>query len=306
QKEPDEVNLLFRDLLIGVTNFFRDPGAFESLAQLVVPKLFEGKRPTDTVRVWVPGCATGEEVYSLAILLREHMDTVRTLPKVQIFATDIDEHAIGIARTGRYPQQMLQNVSSQRLKRFFVTDDVSYTVTKELRDMCIFSPHSVIRDPPFSRIDLISCRNLLIYLGTEFQSQVIPVFHFALRERGYLFLGTSENVTQHGDLFSPVDKKQRIFQRRDHAVTPLRFPFFLPQARGFPSSRELRQEPSSATTALRRSVEARVMERFAPAHVVVNAEGDILHFSPRTGKYLEPATGLPNRQLLAMARHALR
>ena len=201
---------------------------------------------------------------------------------------------------------MLQNVSSQRLKRFFVTDDVSYTVTKELRDMSIFSPHSVIRDPPFSRIDLISCRNLLIYLGSEFQSQVIPVFHFALRERGFLFLGTSENVTQHTDLFTPVDKKQRIFQRRDHAATPVRFPFFMPQERGYSSGRELRQEPNRAVSNLRRSVETRVVEHFAPAHVVVNAEGDILHFSPRTGKYLEPATGLPNRQLLAMARRGLR
>ena len=174
------------------------------------------------------------------------------------------------------------------------------------RHVSIFSPHSVIRDPPFSRIDLISCRNLLIYLGSEFQSQVIPVFHFALRERGFLFLGTSENVTQHGDLFTPVDKKQRIFQRRDHAAAPVRFPFFLPQGRGYPASRELRQEPGRAVGNLRRSVETRVVERFAPAHVVVNAEGDILHFSPRTGKYLEPATGLPNRQLLAMARRGLR
>src|SRR5262249_15267344 len=268
-----EVNFLFRDLLIGVTNFFRDPEAFETLAKVVVPRLFEGKRPTDTVRVWCPGCATGEEVYSLAILLREHMDTVRTPPKVQIFATDIDEHAIGIARSGRYPQQLLENVSTQRLRRFFVSDEVSYTVNKELRDMSIFSAHSVIRDPPFSRIDLISCRNLLIYLGSEFQAQVIPVFHFALREGGFLFLGTSENVTQHGDLFTPVDKKQRIFQRRDHVSTPVRFPFFVPQARGFPSARELRQEPASAAANLRRTVESRVVERFAPAHVVVNTEG---------------------------------
>jgi two-component system CheB/CheR fusion protein len=212
----------------------------------------------------------------------------------------------GLRRSGRYPQQLLENVSTQRLRRFFVSDDVSYTVNKELRDMSIFSAHSVIRDPPFSRIDLISCRNLLIYLGSEFQAQVIPVFHFALRERGFLFLGTSENVMQHGDLFAPVDKKQRIFQRRDHVSTHVRFPSFVPQARGFASGRELRHEPASAAANLRRTVESRVVERFAPAHVVVNTEGDILHFSARTGKYLEPATGLPNRQLLAMARRGLR
>jgi two-component system, chemotaxis family, CheB/CheR fusion protein len=306
EKDADEVNLLFRDLLIGVTSFFRDPDAFETLQQLVMPKLFEGRRAADTVRVWCPGCATGEEVYSLAILLREQMDSIRAPPKVQIFATDIDEHALSIARAGRYPQQMLGNVSPARLRRFFTSDDVSYTVHKELRDMCIFSAHSVIRDPPFSRIELISCRNLLIYLGSDFQGQVIPVFHFALRQRGYLFLGTSENVTQHADLFAPLDKKQRIFQRRDHPVSPLRFPFAVPHLRAFPTGREVRDEPATAAANLRRTVENRVVERFAPAHVVVNQEGDIIHFSPRTGKYLEPATGLPNRHLLAMARRGLR
>ena len=305
ENDPDEINLLFRDLLISVTTFFRDPDAFEALAQLVIPKLLEGKRPADTVRVWVPGCATGEEVYSIAILLREQMDSMRQPPKVQVFATDIDETALGIARAARYPEALLESVSPARRKRFFVSDDVSYALQKEMRDMCIFSAHSVIRDPPFSRIDLISCRNLLIYLGTEFQAQVIPIFHFALRESGYLFLGTSENVTQHGDLFAPVDKKQRIFQRRDNAVAPVRFPFFTPHSRSFPTSRDLRHEPNAIAN-LRRTVESRVMERFAPAHVVVNLEGDILHFSPRTGKYLEPPTGSPNRQLLAMARRGLR
>ena len=308
RENADEVGLLFRDLLISVTSFFRDPEAFQTLAEVVVPQLFEGKRVADTVRVWCPGCATGEEVYSLAILLREHMAGIRNPPKVQIFATDIDEPALSIARMGRYPAPFMDNVSAERRKRFFTSDEVSFTVQKEVRDMCIFSSHSVIRDPPFSRIDLISCRNVLIYLGTSFQSQVIPVFHFALRGGGYMFLGTSENVTQHGDLFNPVDKKHRIFQRRDHAVAPLQFPFFTPKGRSFSSGRDLRSDTgvNAASTNLRRAIEGRVVERFAPAHVVVNAEGDILHFSARTGKYLEPATGLPNRQLLAMARRGLR
>jgi two-component system CheB/CheR fusion protein len=160
--DPDEVAALFRDLLIGVTNFFRDPEAFELLEKTIIPALFEGKGASDTVRIWVPGCATGEEVYSIAILLREHLDTLRVSPKVQVFATDIDEHALVVARTGRYPEPLLENVSQVRLKRFFLGDDVSHSVTKDIRDMCIFSAHSVIRDPPFSRIDLISCRNLLI------------------------------------------------------------------------------------------------------------------------------------------------
>jgi two-component system CheB/CheR fusion protein len=303
--EPDEVSMLFRDLLIGVTSFFRDPDAFSSLASDVLPKLFEGRGASDNVRIWVPGCATGEEVYSLAILLREHMQTLRAPPKVQVFATDIDEAALVVARAGRYPASLLDNVSPQRLKRFFTGDDVSYSVNKDVRDLCIFSPHSVIRDPPFSRIDLVSCRNLLIYFGSNFQAQVVPVFHFALRPRGYLFLGTSENVSQHTDLFSPVDKKSRIFQRRDTIATSFQFPIFTPAGR---LSRTLGEHRGDTTGPgnLRRSVETRVFERYVPAHVVINREGDILHYSARTGKYLEAAVGLPNRQLVAMARRGLR
>src|SRR5262245_15655069 len=197
RREPAEVTLLFRDLLIGVTNFFRDKDAFEALEGQVIPKLFDNMGAADTVRVWVPGCATGEEVYSIAILMREYMGSLRNVPKVQIFATDIDEAALAVARAGRYPQVLMQDVKPERLDRFFSRDDSSYSVVKEIRDMCIFSAHSVIRDPPFSRIDLISCRNLLIYLGPEFQSRVIPVFHFALKPAGYLFLGTSENISQY-------------------------------------------------------------------------------------------------------------
>ena len=306
RSEPEEVHLLFRDLLIGVTNFFRDPGAFDTLEKSVIPTLFEGKGASDTVRIWVPGCATGEEVYSLAILVREYMDTLRISPKVQLFATDIDENALVVARTGRYPEPLLENVSKQRLKRFFAGDDVSYSVNKDIRDLCIFSAHSVIKDPPFSRIDLISCRNLLIYFGTDFQARVIPVFHFALKPSGYLFLGTAENVSQFSDLFAPFDKKQRIFQRRDHVVSPLQFPAFTPAGRQIPTSTDMRREHAGMASNLRHAVEARVLERFSPAHVVVNREGDVLHYSPHTGKYLEPAPGLPNRQLVAMARRGLR
>src|SRR5262249_51377255 len=213
----------------------------------------------------------------------------------------------GVARTGRYPDSLMGNVSPVRMKRFFSGDEVTFMVSKDIRDMCVFSSHSVLRDPPFSRIDLISCRNLLIYLGSGFQDQVIPVFHFALKPHGYLFLGPSENVGQHTDLFAPVDKKQRISQRRDHVVTPLHIS---PFTHGHPHSPDAqpghRREPGVGAINLRRAIESRVLERFAPAHVVVNRDGDILYYSPRTGKYLEPAVGLPNRQLLAMARRGLR
>jgi two-component system CheB/CheR fusion protein len=306
RSDPNEVNHLFRDLLIGVTNFFRDRDAFAILEQEVIPKLFEGKGVNDTVRICVPGCATGEEVYSIGILVREYLEKLRPGPKVQIFATDIDESALGVARAARYPATLMDNVDPERLKRHFTGDDASYAVAKEIRELCVFSPHSVLRDPPFSRMDLISCRNLLIYLGSDFQSQVIPVFHFALRPRGYLFLGTSENVSQHGGLFAPIDKKQRIFQRRDHVVTPLRLPALGHPSRTIPTAADLRREPAGLAANLRRAVDTWVMERFAPAHVVVDREGDILHYSPRTGKYLKPASGMPNRQLLGMARRGLR
>src|SRR5262249_8435620 len=170
----------------------------------------------------------------------------------------------------------------------------------------IFSAHSVIRDPPFSRMDLISCRNLLIYLGPEFQSRVIPIFHFALKPGGHLFLGTSENISQYAELFQRIDKKQRVFQRRDHVSTPLQFPLFIPGAKAALGSGEPRRDTLAGTGNLRRVVETKVLETFAPAHVVVNRDGDIVHYSPRTGKYLEPAVGLPDRQLIAMARRGLR
>jgi two-component system CheB/CheR fusion protein len=215
QKEPDEVSALFRDLLIGVTNFFRDLAPFRAIETSVITKLFEGKGADDEVRVWVPGCATGEEAYSIAILLQERMDGLHAVPKVQIFATDIDEPAMALARRARYPANLVREISPERLKRFFVSEAGSYQLVKELRDMCIFSAHSVIRDPPFSRLDLISCRNLLIYLKPELQRRVIPLFHYALRQGGYLFLGPSENVSPFTDLFLPADRKNRIFQRRD-------------------------------------------------------------------------------------------
>jgi two-component system CheB/CheR fusion protein len=304
---PDEVSQLFSDLLIGVTNFFRDPRAFAALEKNVIPKLFEDKGAGDHIRIWVPGCATGEEVYSLAILMREQMETMRAAPRVQIFATDIDEAALNVARSGRYPVGLLANVSPQRLQHFFDGDDVSRVVTKALRDLCVFSSHSVIRDPPFSRIDLISCRNLLIYLAADFQAQIIPVFHFALRPKGYLFLGTSENVTQHGDLFASVDKKQRIFQRRENAAeTHQHITMFPLTRRREPGTEKLGRSRHARTEDLRHAAESRVLDRFAPAHVIVNNDGDVLHYSLRTGKYLEPPAGLPNRQLLALARRGLR
>jgi len=307
RRDPQETASLFRDLLISVTNFFRDADAFDSLAELVIPQLFEGRTAEDTVRVWVPGCATGEEVYSLAILMREHMAGLTAVPRVQLFATDIDDRALSVARAARYPRAMLNGVSAERRERFFVADGESYIVSKEVRELCIFSPHSVIRDPPFSRIDLVSCRNLLIYFGQAIQAQVIPTFHYALKPDGFLFLGTAENLSQFDELFVALEKRLRIFRRRPGSTPSVRLPLSLALAlpRGLvgaePSSRR-----DATAVSVRQAADAQVLDRYAPAHVVVTSEGDVVHFSGRTGKYLETPAGTPTRHLLALARRELR
>ncbi len=307
RQDPKEVSALFRDLLINVTNFFRDSDAFEALTAQVIPKLFEGRGAEDTVRVWVPGCATGEEVFSIAMLMREHIDTLRNVPRVQLFATDIDDRALSVARAARYPEALLDSVSADRRQRFFVADGGSYVVAKEIRDMCIFSPHSILRDPPFSRIDLVSCRNLLIYFGSDAQNQVIPTFRYALRPSGYLFLGTSEGISQFDDLFLPLDKKHRLFRARDDGGPPPRLPLVVPGVRSMltplPGGGRVKPLPLAP---LRQAVELHVLDRYAPPHVVVTGEGDIVYYSARTGKYFEAPAGVPNRQLLAMARKGLR
>jgi two-component system CheB/CheR fusion protein len=307
RQDPKEVGRLFRDLLINVTNFFRDADAFEKLSEVVIPKLFEGRGANDTVRVWVPGCATGEEVFSIAILMREHMDTLIAVPRVQIFATDIDEHALSVARAARYPEALLDMVTPERRERFFVPNGGSYVLNKAVRDLCIFSPHSVIRDPPFSRLDLISCRNLLIYFGADAQEKVIPIFHYSLKPGGYLFLGTSENVSQFGEMFTPLEKKHRIFRSREDSIVPARVPMVLGGFRAAPPSPKAGGRRSALSgAALRQAVEVQVLEHFAPAFVVADRDGEVVYFSARTGKYIEPATGLPTRQLLTMARRGLR
>ena len=228
--DHDEVALLFRDLLIRVTSFFRDRETFEALESKVIPRLFTDKHADGHVRVWVPGCATGEEAYSLAILLREHMDTLDAPPKVQVFATDIDDAAIATARLGRYPKTLLEGLSEERRGRYFAPSQGGYVVSKPIRDLCTFSPHNVVRDPPFSRMDLVSCRNLLIYLNKDLQAIVVPVFHYALVSQGILLLGGAESASQHTDLFEPLDKSARIFVRRNVRSPALRLALQLHQA----------------------------------------------------------------------------
>ena len=304
--DPHEVALLFHDLLIGVTAFFRDPEIFEAVRQTVVPHLFIGKGADSTVRIWVPGCATGEEAYSLAILLREYMATLQTTPHVQIFATDLDEAAISLARAGRYPAVLLQGVSADRLNRFFSPTDGGYIVSKSIRELCTFSVHSVIRDPPFSRMDLVSCRNLLIYLDADLQARVLRTFHYALQPGGVLLLGGSETVTRQSDIFVALDRKNRVFQRRDGTVPPPPVSELMPLTTSGPATAGRRRDAASTTLDLAHQANARVIEHFAPAFVVANTEGEVLYFSARTGKYLEPAAGAPSRNLVSLARRGLR
>lgn len=304
RKDPQEVDALLQDLLIGVTNFFRDPQAFEALEREVIPHLFEGKGPEDSVRIWVPGCSTGEEAYSIAILLREHMPKGQSAPKLQIFASDIDEQSLQIARVGRFPSTIARDIAPARLERYFVREDGTYRIASDLREICLFSSHNLLRDAPFSKLDLIACRNLLIYLTPDLQNRLVPLFHYALNDGGFLFLGSSENVTRHTRLFSTVDKAHRIFRRRPQIERRLpEFPLTTPEGRRLAQSSprtSVEHEP------LQTLAERQVLDRYSPAYVVVNADGDLLHGSGRTGKYLELPQGAPRTDIYSMARTGLR
>ena len=304
--DSEEAVLLFRDLLIGVTTFFRDNAAFEAVRRLVLPRLFDGKGAGDAVRIWVPGCATGEEAYSLAILMREHMDGMAHPPTVQIFATDIDEQAISTARSGRYPASLLEGLSPERWQRFFHRADNGFLVAKEVRDLCTFSAHSLIRDPPFSRMNLVSCRNLLIYMDNDLQAAVIPSFHYSLQPGGMLLLGSAETVVRHEQLFAPLDKKSRVFLRRDVASPPLHSSP-RPAANRLPAATPDRA--GDGRTDWTRSLalaNSRVLERFASPFVVVTEDGNVVHYSSHAGNMLQPALGAPSRSVFDMARSGLR
>lgn len=300
----DEAQQLFNDLLIGVTQFFRDKREFEFLETQIIPRLFADKGRGDQLRAWVLGCSTGEEAYSLAMLLREYAATRETAPQIQIFASDIDGRALSVARLGRYPESIAQNISPERLARWFVKEGNTYSVLKELRETCVFSQHSIVKDPPFSRLDLVSCRNLLIYLDSELQNRVIPVFHFALKPNGYLFLGTSENVSRHASLFAPVERSYRVFQRIETGMRVFSdFPLVPFSAHGVNASLLKRQRGSSQS--LVRFGE-RIAERYAPAYAIIDEHYEVLHFSARAGDFVHPAGGAPSLNLLNLVHRDLR
>ena len=309
REDPDEACYLFRDLLISVTGFFRDPDNFAALASRVMPAIFEGRGADDMVRIWVPGCATGEEAYSLAILACEQADGRPNAPRVQIFATDIDDPALGVARNGRYLSTMMTDVSPERLARFFVAEGATYAVSRELRERCVFSSHNVLRDAPFSRIDLVSCRNLLIYMGGKLQDQVIPLFHYALRPGGYLFLGVAETVSKQAELFTEDDKRHRIYRRRETLAPSLPLQTYTAAQgvqRNWQPTSLARRTQLGTPTELRQMANAFAADQIAPPHLLVNADGDIVYQSINLGAYLEPSQGAPSRELLLVARRGLR
>ena len=313
QQTPNEVEALFRDLLIGVTNFFRDPEAFKAIEEEAIPKLCDRIPAEGAIRVWVPGCSTGEEAYSLAILLAERQEALKQRFKVQVFATDIDSHAIATARMGLYPASIAADITPERLARYFTAepDGSAYRIHKSIRDTLVFSEQSVIKDPPFSKLGLISCRNLLIYLGGELQRKLIPLFHYALNPDGLLYLGTSETVGEFNDLFAPLDRKAKLYQRRDgtHSGPSLAMNRFLPPIAGtaLAPPQTAGKAAGSTRRPLRELTEQALLQRMAPAAALVSAQGDILYLHGRTGRYLEPATGeVGMYNILKMAREGLR
>ena len=311
QQTPAELEALFRDLLIGVTSFFRDPDAFAVLQEQVIPRLFEGKASGAAIRIWVPGCSTGEEAYSLAMLLQEQMEALQQRFKLQVFATDLDRQAIEQARAGVYPASIAADVSPERLTRFFsqAPEDGAYRIQKVLRDILVFSEQDVIKDPPFSRLDLISCRNLMIYMGGDLQKRLIPLFHYALNPGGALFLGTSETVGEFTDLFTTLDRKAKLYQRKEdgpgaHRSTVGKYP--PPALEVGPVSRPPGKTPGESKLQLRELTERALLQQYAPVGALINPSGDILYLHGRTGLYLEPAPGEAGMNILKMARDGLR
>jgi len=309
EQNPAEVDALFQDLLIGVTSFFRNPAMFEALQEKVIQNLFTGKHPDSVVRIWVPGCSTGEEAYSIGILIQEHMEMLKKDFKVQIFATDIDGRAILKARRGVYPPTISIDIIPERLNRFFTQDSNGhYCIQKKIRDMIVFSEQDILKDPPFSKLALLSCRNLLIYMDRKLQKKLIPLFHYALKKDGFLFLGPSETLGEFDYLFETVDRKSKLFRKKDVSSGHLLMHTFISPKL---ESKETKKPFSKATVEdepqLRELTEHTMLEYSTSVGLLVDKRGDILYIHGRTGMYLEPSSGKAGPyNILKMAREGLK
>ncbi len=304
QEHPSEVEKLYNDVLINVTSFFRDPDSFIALQELVFPVICQQKSQNCPIRIWVAGCATGEEVYSIAISLLEFLDDYPIKPAIQIFATDISEVVIDKARQGVYAQNLLIDVSPERLRRFFVSVEGGYQIGKAVREVCVFARQNLTSDPPFSRLDLISCRNMLIYLEPLLQKKVMPIFHYALNASGFLMLGISEGIGAAGDLFAIADKKNRIYKSKITS-SRLNFNFAKSKYKSQPVNL-VKYKEAPVEVNLELLADQVILSRYAPAGVIINSELEILQFRGQTSPYLEPSPGKASLNLLKMARLELR
>ena len=303
---PSELDALFKDLIIEVTSFFRDPEAFEVLDKKIIPAILDHKKPDSAVRVWVPGCATGEEAFSLAILFQEAMDRLNKHLNVQIFATDINKETIETARTAQFPEGISADMPAERLGRFFIKEGGAYRVKKTIRDLVVFAAQNLISDPPFSKLDLVSCRNVLIYMDSVLQKKVIPLFHYTLNQNGYLFLGSSETIGEFSGLFSPVDTKWKLFQRK--GIIAGKAPDYLhaPIDEAHPAYLNPLEQPTPREINIREIAERLILDEYAPPCVFIDDKFDIYYFQGSTDRYLTQPPGEPSFNLITMAREDLR
>src|SRR3989454_9270446 len=307
---PSEVEALYEDILIKVTSFFRDPAAFEALKTEVFPSIVKHRLPEEPIRVWVPGCSTGEETYSQAIALLEFLSDRSADIPIQLFGTDLSQESIGKARAGIYPESIVADVSPERLRRFFAKVEVGYRINKMIRDVCVFARQNLLQDPPFSRIDVISCRNVLIYLGPVLQKRIMPIFHYALRPRGFLMLGGAEGVIgTASDLFELMDRKHKIYCRKSTA-SGLHFDFaasrYSFEAGNIASGKETQQREGGVhLTDLHKEADRLLLTKYSPVAVVINDDMEVLESRGHVGLYLELAPGRASFNVLKMAREGL-
>ncbi|KPQ42918.1 MAG: chemotaxis protein [Candidatus Methanoperedens nitroreducens] len=306
QENQPEIRILHKEFLIGVTSFFRDPAAFEVLKEKIIPEILKDKGQNQPVRVWVPACSTGEEAYSVAMVFKEYMDEIKSDFHVQIFATDVDREAVEEGRSGVYPDNITVDVSPERLNRFCIKNsDDTYSIKKEIREMVVFAPQNAISDPPFLRLDLICCRNLLIYLVPESQRKLLLIFHYSLNPGGYLFLGSSETIGEFTELYSSVDKKWRFYKRiGERAHLPLISHGTGTLAPMAPWEGAKAGETKARAINIGIKIEKMLLDTYTPPCAIINEKGDILYIHGRTGKYLEPAPGNVRFNVVDMAREA--
>ena len=304
EADRDEAEALYRDVLINVTSFFRDRELFDDLKRDVFPEIVKQKRPSDPIRIWVPGCSTGQEAYSIAITLVEFLEAEQAQHPIQIFATDLgDPESLDKARAGLYPESIEAEVSPERLRRFFLPEDHSYRISKGLRERCVFARQNLTVDPPFSRVDFVSCRNVLIYMSPALQQRLLPVFHFALNPNGFLVLGLAESVGQFGDLFQVVNTKHKIFRRRTTGHRP-QLSFTTDQWLAGITTRRMPAAPPSTPDIVRES-ERLILNTYGPPSVLVDQNFDVQQYRGRTSPFLEPPAGQPTTNLLRMAKEGL-